>query len=94
MIVRIDIDQPEPAVFAYRVSHEAETLYDDESLGSFGEALVAAVEGLPPEVIGIELAYGGIVSGTYPLEVLAANVTQVGTHAINTTAAIYEARAR
>lgn len=94
MIVRIDIDQTEPSVFAYRVSHEMETLYDDEALGSFGEALVAAVEGLAPETVGVELAYGGIVSGTYPLEVLAANVTQVATHAINTTAAIFEARAR
>ena len=94
MIVRLDIDQTEHGVFTYRVSHEAETLYDDEDLPSFGEALVAAVEGLAPDTIAIELAYGGIVSGTYPLDVLAANLTQVATHAINTTAAIADARDR
>jgi hypothetical protein len=94
MIVRLDIDQNETATFAYRVSHEAETLYDDEDLASFGEALVAAIEGLAPEVFAVELAYGGVVSGTYPLDVIAANLTQVATHAVNTTAAIAEAGAR
>lgn len=94
MIVRIDIEQTETASFAYRVSYEAETLYDDEDLTSLGEALVAAIEGLAPDVVGIELAYGGVVSGTYPLDVVAANLTQVATHAVNTTAAIFEARSR
>jgi len=94
MIVRIDIEQSEPSVFAYRVSAEAETLFDDEDLGSFGEALVAAIEGLAPDVVGVELAYGGVVSGTYPLHVIATNLDQVAAHAINTTAAIFEARAR
>jgi hypothetical protein len=94
MIVRIDIEQSESSVFAYRVSYEAEMLYDDDSLGSFDEALIAAIEGLAPDVVGIELAYGGVVSGTYPLHVVATNLDQVATHAMNTTAAIYEARAR
>ena len=94
MIVRIDIEQTEPSVFAYRVSIEAETLYDDESLGTIDEALNAAIEGLAPDAVGIELAYGGVVSGTYPLHVVATNLEQVIAHAINTTAAIYEARAR
>jgi hypothetical protein len=94
MIVRLDIEQTETAAFAYRVSFEAETLFDDEDLPSFGEALVAAIEGLSPDTIGVELAYGGVVSGTYPLDVIAANLSQVATHAVNTTAAIFEARSR
>lgn len=94
MIVRLDIDQTEPSVFAYRVSVEAETLYDDEGLESLEEALIAAIEGLAPDVVGLEFAYGGVVSGTYPLDVIAANLGQVATHAVNTTAAIYEARSR
>jgi hypothetical protein len=92
MIVRIEIDPEGPALFGYRVTHEAEPLYDDTGLGSVIEALVAAVEGLPPDVIGVELAYAGIVSGTYPLEVVALNHEQVAVHAVNTTAAIQEAR--
>ena len=92
MIVRIDIEQTEPSLFAYRVSAETETLYNDENLEAFDDALIAAIEGLAPDVIGIELAYGGVVSGTYPLHVIAANLGQVAAHAINTTAAICEAR--
>jgi len=90
MIVRIDIDPLAPGAFGYRVSHEAEVLYDDEDLPSIGEALVAAIEGLAPETVAAELAYDGVVSGTYPLEVLATNLTQIATHAVNTTAAIHE----
>ena len=91
MIVRIDIDPEGPATLGYRVTHESEPLYEDTDLGSVTEALIAAIEGLPPDVIGIELAYAGIVSGTYPLGVVAHNHEQVAAHALNTTAAIYEA---
>ena len=91
MIVRIDIEQTEPSLFAYRVSAETEILYDDENLDAFDGALIAAIEGLAPDVIGIELAYNGVVSGTYPLQVIATNLNQVAAHAINTTAAIREA---
>lgn len=91
MIVRIEIDPEVTGLYSYRVTHEAEPLYDDEGLGSVTEALVAAVEGLAPEVIGVELAYAGIVSGTYPLNVIALNLEQVATHAVNTTDAMREA---
>jgi hypothetical protein len=94
MIVRLDIDPAEGGHFDYRVSHEAELLFADESLASVVEALVAAVEGLAPETLGIELALDGIVSGTYTLDVIAMNVVQVATHAQNTTDAIREASAR
>lgn len=91
MIVRIDIDPETTDSFAYRVSHETEPLYDDDALGSVEEALVAAIEGLAPEVVAIEIAYRGVVSGTYPLGVVAHNLGQVAAHAINTTEAIHEA---
>ena len=54
------------------------------------DALVAAVEGLAPEVVGAEVWFRGVVSGTYPLHVIAANHAQIATHAANTTAAIFE----
>ncbi len=92
MIVRIDIDGSENLLFDYRVCHESEDLYADAGLASVVESLVAAVEGLPPEVIGVEVSYRGVVSGTYPLQVIAMNLDQVATHAVNTTEAIEEAR--
>lgn len=91
MIVRIEIDTPQGGRFDYRVTHEGETLYADAELASLADALVAAVEGLAPEVVGAEVWYRGVVSGTYPLHVIAGNHAQIATHAVNTTAAIMEA---
>ena len=91
MIVRIDIDPAgEGAGYAYRVSEEAEDLYDDVGLDSVAECLVGAIEAMPPGVVAVELAYDGIVSGTYPLQVVAMNLEQVAQHAVNTTEAVDE----
>ena len=48
------------------------------------------MEGLAPEVVGAEVWFRGVVSGTYPLHVIAANHEQIAAHALNTTAAIFE----
>jgi hypothetical protein len=92
MIVRIDIDGSDATQHDYRVRYESQDLYADAGLSTVVESLVAAVEGLPPEVIGVEVSYRGVVSGTYPLQVIAMNLDQVALHAVNTTEAIEEAR--
>ena len=90
MIARIEIHR-DADVYEYRVIAEGEVLYDDAGFTSVMHCLAGAVEGLPPEVRAVEVACGGIVSGTYPLHVLAANAEQVAQHAVNTTAAVFEA---
>lgn len=94
MIPRIDIDSTDSEAFEYRVSHESEPLFGDGGFSSVMHCLVAAVEGLPPEVVAVEVAFGGYVSGTYPLAIIAMNPEQVAAHALNTKAAIREAFAR
>ena len=91
MIPRIDIDQPTPDTFDYRVTYESEPLFDDSGFSSVMHCLVAAVEGLSPEIVAVEVAYGGYVSGTYPLTVIAMNHEQIAAHAVNTTDSIREA---
>ncbi len=91
MIVRIEIDGSQGTQYDYRVRYESEDVYADAGLASVVESLVAAVEGLPPEVVGVEVSYRGVVSGTYPLQVIAMNLDQVATHTVNTTEAIEEA---
>ena len=93
MIVRIEIhrSQYDGANYEYRVLHDGDQLFDDSGFTSVVHCLVGAVEGLPPEVRAVEVACGGVVSGTYPLQVLASNAEQVATHAVNTTAAVFEA---
>jgi len=90
VIARIEIHRSDD-VYEYRVLAEGDVLFDDTGFTSVVHCLVGAVEGLPPEVRAVEVACGGIVSGTYPLQVLAANADQVAQHAVNTTAAVFEA---
>ena len=91
MIVRIDIDGDQATLFDYRVSYESEDLYADSGLSSVVEALVAAVEGLAPGAVGVQLWLRGVVSGTYPLDAVAMSPERIIEHALNTTAAIEEA---
>lgn len=91
MIPRLNIDPIAPGSYAYRVTFEAEPLFEDTGFSSVAHCLVAAVEGLSSEVVAVEVAYGGYVSGTYPLPVIAMNHEQVAAHAVNTAAAIEEA---
>ncbi|MES2090214.1 MAG: hypothetical protein V4532_09580 [Pseudomonadota bacterium] len=91
MIVRIEIDGTRAGFFEYRVSYESEELYADAGLESMLDCLVAAVEGMAPDVSVAEVWYRGVVSGTYPLQVIAANLDQIEEHAVNTTTSVEEA---
>ena len=90
MIVRIDIHRTGDA-YDYRVLSDGDLLFDESGFSSVVHCLAGAVEGLPPEVRAVEVACGGVVSGTYPLHVLASSAAQVAQHAVNTTAAVFEA---
>lgn len=90
MIVRIEIHRSDD-VHEYRVMADGDLLFGDAGFSSVVHCLVGAVEGLPPEVRAVEVACGGVVSGTYPLTVLATHAAQVAQHAVDTTAAICEA---
>ena len=90
MIVRFNIDQIEQGQYDYRVSHEGEDLYGDEGLGSIEACIVAATEGLGSDAVAAEVAYQGVISGTYPLATLALASAQLAGHALNTTTAIEE----
>ncbi|MDP9044887.1 MAG: hypothetical protein M3O01_08775 [Pseudomonadota bacterium] len=90
MIVRIEIHR-EGADYEYRVLADGDVLFGDGGFSSVVGCLAGAVEGLPPAVRAVEVACGGIVSGTYPLQALLGHADQVAQHAVNTTAAVYEA---
>lgn len=90
MIVRIEIHR-EAGQYEYRVLDAGDVLFAESGFSSVVNCLAAAVEGFAPEVRAVEVACGGVVSGTYPLATLAANAEQVAQHAVNTTAAVFEA---
>ena len=90
LIARIEIDRLDDG-YEYRVLAQGDLLYAEAGHGSVVHCLAGAVEGLPPQVRAVEVACAGVVSGTYPLAVLAARAEQVAQHAIHTTAAVFEA---
>ncbi|MDI1273643.1 hypothetical protein [Polaromonas sp.] len=90
MIVRFHIDLMEQDQYEYRVSYEGEELYSDAGLDSIDACIVAATEGLGQDAIAAEVAYKGIISGTYALASLALVSAQIAEHALQTTAAIEE----
>ena len=90
MIVRFHIDPIEQSLFEYSISHEREPLYADFGLASIEDCIVAATEGLDRDVVAAEVAYKGVISGTYALASLALMSAQIADHALQTTAAIEE----
>lgn len=90
MIVRFHIDPMEQDQYEYRVSYEGEDLYSDAGLDCIEACIVAATEGLGQDAIAAEVAYKGIISGTYALASLALVSAQIAEHALQTTAAIEE----
>ena len=91
MIVRFNIDLAEQDQFDYRVSYEGEELYADTGLSSIEACVTAALEGLGSDAVAAEVAYKGVISGTYALASLALASSQIAQHALQTTEAIEEA---
>ncbi|MES2511294.1 MAG: hypothetical protein V4625_15295 [Pseudomonadota bacterium] len=90
MIVRFNIDPSGRGKHDYRVTHEGEELYGDAGLDGLEHCITAALEGLGSDAVAAEIAYKGILSGTYPLASLALMSAQIAEHAVQTTAAIEE----
>lgn len=93
MIVRFHIDLSDvmqQGSYDYRVSYEGEDLFEDTGLGSIEACIVAATEGLGQDAIAAEVAFKGIISGTYPLASLALMSAQIAEHALQTAMAIEE----
>ncbi|MGA0612764.1 hypothetical protein [Caldimonas sp. KR1-144] len=91
MLVRIDLTHRPDAGFAYRVSVPDQEGYEDEGLASIDLAIVGALAGLEPGTRAVQLSFDGVVSGTYPLKVLSANVEQLARHAVLTAQAVRQA---
>ena len=91
MIVRFNIDMTGPEQYEYRVTYEGEDLYADAGLGSLEDCVTAALEGLGNAAVAAEVAFKGVISGTYALASLALVSSQIAQHAMQTTEAIEEA---
>ena len=72
-----------------RVSAFGDELYSDSGFSSVLHCIAASVEGFGDEVRAAEMAFRGIVSGTYTLHTLATKPGEIAQHAVNTANTIY-----
>lgn len=91
MIVRLDITRHADALFGYCVSVGGHDLFEDVGLISVRQAIVGALAGLAADMRAVELAYGSVVSGTYPVSVLSSHIDALAEHAVLTAAAVQQA---
>lgn len=91
MLARIDLTHSPAAGFAYRVSVQDEAGYEDEGLATIEQAIVGALAGLEPATRAVQLSFDGVISGTYPVKVLSANIEQLARHAVLTAQAVRRA---
>ena len=91
MIPRIEMERREDGQYDYRVTLESEILYADEGFSAVLACLVSAIEGLAPDVRAVEVSFQSVISGTYPLQMVAMHPQQVAQHAADTTASVFEA---
>lgn len=90
MIVRFNIDMAGQDHYDYCVTYEGEDLYTDTGFGSIEACVTAALEGLGRDAVAAEVAFRGIISGTYPLASLALMSSHIALHAQQTTEAVEE----
>ncbi|MDP2818629.1 MAG: hypothetical protein Q8O29_10220 [Polaromonas sp.] len=88
MMVRFYSDPDGPDQYGCRVSYEDEALYSDAGCLGIEACIVAATEGLGQDAVAAEVAYKGVISGTYALASLA--LAQIADHALQTSTAMKE----
>jgi hypothetical protein len=89
MIATLYILQMQPGLYEYRVRMHGQELFSDAGYDSIASAIKAAsnIEG---PITAMEVAYSGIVEGTYSLYRLRTDASGVVTHLVATMASILD----
>lgn len=85
MIATLGIFQMQPGLYEYRVSCNGQELFADAGFDSI-ESAIGAASDLTGPITAMEVAYRGIVGGTFPLHRLRTD-TNVVTHQLVSTVA-------
>lgn len=87
IIARLSVRRVAPSQYLFEVSHGGEPLYDDAGFASIEEAISAANNQQGP-IRGFEIAYQGLVVGTYFCEELEHVVEEVAERAVELVTAL------
>lgn len=82
VVARLDVRKLQPSLYEYIVSHSGQELFSNAGFSSIADALREAAD-VTGSIRGYEVAYGGLVAGTYPVEELASIADQVAQRAVD-----------
>lgn len=82
LLARLDVDRLDTALYEYTISYSHRKLFSDAGFSSISDALGAAAEDAPENFIGFEVAYAGLVVGTYPVQEVQANAEAIARRAV------------
>lgn len=83
LIFRLDISRLEPGIYESRLSYDGREIDEGTAYSSISAALEAAA-GVTGDVAGLEVAYRGLVVGTYPLETVRSQAELIAKRAVAT----------
>lgn len=86
LIFRLDISRLEPGLYESHLSYEGQQIDEPTGYPSIRAALEDAA-GVTGDVTGLEVAYRGLVVGTYTLEAVRSEAEQIAKRAVATHAA-------
>lgn len=87
IIARLSVRRVAPGQYLFEVSHGGEVLYEDAGFTSIEEAISAANDQQGP-IRGFEIAYQGLVVGTYLCEELEHVAEELPVRAVELVAAL------
>ena len=87
MIATLGIFQMQSGLYEYQVGCNGQELFSDAGFTSIESAIGAASDVTGP-ITAMEVAYRGIVGGTFPLHRLRADANAVADHLVATVASV------
>lgn len=89
MIATLGIFQIQPGLYEYQVRYNGQELFANAGFDSIESAIGSALD-LTGPITAMEVAYRGIVCGTYPLHRLRTDTKSVAEHLIATVASVLD----
>ena len=87
LIARLDVRRLQPSLYEFQVSHSGQELFSDAGFSSIADAFRSAAE-VTGAIRGYEVAYAGMVAGTYSVEELASSADAVAQRAVDLAASL------
>lgn len=81
IVARLDVRKLQPGLYEFHVSHSGQELFSDAGFSSIADALRAAAD-VEGAIRGYQVAYAGLVEGTYLVEDLAETADAVAERSV------------